>query len=166
MRDIFERCSRVLIWLGEEEGETDSEMAMDLAQAVYISFHDYVSNDSDNGEASKAYQDLENIVDVSPSDGFSKEELTHGSRKMAEAYGLWLKHRDQQVFSQIQDEYFPVIGKRYQTRSVGSPNTLLLKLSLVLPKRTSEHCSSIAFPKVRRVFSNFSGFLPKSPCAT
>jgi hypothetical protein len=38
MGDIYRNATKVLIWLGEKEGETDNEIIIDLLQNVYHLF--------------------------------------------------------------------------------------------------------------------------------
>jgi hypothetical protein len=45
MGDIFENAFQVLVWLGEEEVDTDGEIAVDLLKALFESFNDFVQAD-------------------------------------------------------------------------------------------------------------------------
>jgi hypothetical protein len=47
MGDINGNATDVLVWLGEEEGETDNEMAIDLLQNAYHSFIAFGENDEE-----------------------------------------------------------------------------------------------------------------------
>lgn len=47
MGDVYRNATDVLVWLGEEEGETDSEMAIALLQNVYDSFISWGDNDEE-----------------------------------------------------------------------------------------------------------------------
>jgi heterokaryon incompatibility protein (HET) len=56
MGDIYRNAEDVLVWLGEEEGETDSDMALDLLNNVYYSFIQWGNNDE---EAQSLVEQLE-----------------------------------------------------------------------------------------------------------
>ena len=68
MAEIYRRCTEVLVWFGEEEGETDSEMAIRLIEALHTPFDAFVE-DGGNEDAAATFEQLEEQIEVIEREG-------------------------------------------------------------------------------------------------
>jgi len=94
MGDIYRNAKEVLIWLGDENGTTDSEMAMDLLEHLWTSFGDFVEDDLDEG-VQEVWNQLETDLDAMERPGAKRFEDTLGTvTKFAQVQTAWINNID------------------------------------------------------------------------
>jgi hypothetical protein len=94
MGDIYRNAKEVLIWLGDENGTTDSEMAMDLLEHLWTSFGDFVEDDLDEG-VQEVWNQLETDLDAMERPGAKRFEDTLGIvTKFAQVQTAWINNID------------------------------------------------------------------------
>jgi len=97
MGDIYKQAAEVLVWLGEEEGETDSDMAIDLLQNIYYCF---IAFGEDNEEVeslldrmTQEQEDLQ-LDRRMATTGVPTNEITGILAKLVRIQTLWVERVD------------------------------------------------------------------------
>jgi hypothetical protein len=97
MGEVYRNAADVLVWLGEEEGETDSEIAIDLLQNVYHSFISFAENDEEaNDWANRMFQQAEHqqLERRLATSGVPLGEMLNFSAELILLQGLWIERTD------------------------------------------------------------------------
>jgi hypothetical protein len=96
MGDIYRNAEDVIVWLGEEEGMTDSDMAIDLLNNVYSSFIHWADNSE---EAQSLWEQIEREsqrLDLDTriaSTGVPQSEVNNLLSNMFRLQALWIQSK-------------------------------------------------------------------------
>jgi hypothetical protein len=96
MGDIYKKAAEVLVWLGEEDGDTDSEMAIVLLRGIY---HAFVAFADDSEEAESIITQITQEGDLQSdrrlaTTGVPIAELTGLLSKISSLQKLWIERVD------------------------------------------------------------------------
>ena len=96
MGDIYKKAAEVLVWLGEEDGDTDSDMAIDLLWGIYCDFVAFVEDseeaDSIMTQINQAGDDLQ--IDRLVTSGVPFTNITGIASKIFQLQKLWIERVD------------------------------------------------------------------------
>lgn len=95
MGDIYRNAKEVLIWLGDESGDTDSGMAVDLLEHLFTSCEDFCEDNVDEGIHEITSQ-LENDLDaMEPPGAIEYEDIGIGIiAKLGQVMTAWINNTD------------------------------------------------------------------------